>query len=153
MGCVMVWFDEENGPPDYEPPVIPEWGDSQWVPWALDQVDLPHHPIEMMDNMADLHHLGPAHGAPCEFFETECDGHIYVQRQGGFLALFDAMLYTFTCYVGPGMLIGKDIYNDTEYYHIIAYTPIDDGQVRGRRCVAREGRGARRAERRPQCDR
>ena len=98
--------------------------------WELDTITIDNHPIEMIDNMADLHHLGPAHGAPCEFFETEIHDHIYVQRQGGFLKLFDAMLYTFTCYVGPGMLIGKDIYNDTEYYHIIAYTPIDDGSVK-----------------------
>jgi len=130
MNCIMAWFDEEGMEPEYEPPQIAEWDDQQWVPWILDKVEIDHHPIEMLDNMADLHHLGPAHGAPCEFFNTEINDHIYVQRQGGFLSLYDAMLYTFTCYVGPGLLIGKDVFNDTEYYHIIAYTPIEDGKVR-----------------------
>lgn len=130
MNCLMAWFDPDGGEPQYEPPFIKEWDDSQWVPWKLDILDIKNHPIEMLDNMADLHHLGPAHGAPCEFFETEIHDHIYVQRQGGFLKLFNAMLYTFTCYIGPGILIGKDFYNDMEYYHIIAYTPVDDGVVR-----------------------
>lgn len=130
MNCILAWYDEEDGKPEYEPPLIKEWKDSQWVRWELDEVEIEHHPIEMIDNMADLHHLGPAHGAPCEFFNTEIHDHIYVQRQGGFLKLYEAMLFTFTCYVGPGLLIGKDIFNETEYYHLIAFTPVEDGTVK-----------------------
>ncbi len=109
---------------------IDEWGEDCWVPWELDRIGvIDLHPIEMLDNMADLHHLGPAHGAPCEFFETQCKDHVYMQRQGGFLKLFDATLFTFTWYTGPGILFGKDIFNDIQYYHIIAFTPVEDGSV------------------------
>ena len=66
MGCIMAWYDPDGRAPDYEAPHLPEWEDAQWVNWQLDHLgEIPIHPQEILDNMADARHLGPTHGAPC----------------------------------------------------------------------------------------
>ena len=73
MGCIMAWFDEEGGEPDYAAPSLEQWQDSRWIHWQLDHLgELDIHPQEVLDNMSDIRHLGPTHGAPCEYFENEC---------------------------------------------------------------------------------
>ncbi|MFD2272785.1 hypothetical protein ACFS07_20815 [Undibacterium arcticum] len=69
-GCIFVWHDPEGGEPDYDFPTIEEWGDPAWVRWKLDDLGtLNVHPIEVVDNMADVRHLGPIHGSTVEYFE------------------------------------------------------------------------------------
>ena len=131
MGCVMAWYDPDDRAPDYEPPFLPEWNNSQWVRWELDHLgDIAIHPIEVIDNMADLRHLGPTHGAPCEYFENEFRDHIYIQRQGGMFHRHNCMLRTFTWYTGPGLLLSKQAFADSLQYEFIANTPIDDGTIK-----------------------
>ena len=108
MGCVMMWFDPEGGEPEYEPPFLQEWDDPQWVRWELDHLgEINLHGQEILDNMADAQHLGPTHGAPCEYFENEIEGHLCIQRQGGFHQNYNSMLTTTTWYTGPGVLLSK----------------------------------------------
>lgn len=131
MGCVMIWHDPEGADPSYEPPYLREWDDPQWVHWRLDHLgELAIHPQEILDNMADARHLGPTHGAPCEYFETEFRDHLYIQRQGGFHAGYSCMLTTSTWYTGPGILLSKQQFGDTISFEIIAHTPIEDGLVK-----------------------
>ena len=60
MGCVLMWHDPEGGPPLFEPPMLREWDDPAWVHWRLDHLEvLQVHGQELMDNMADVQHLGP----------------------------------------------------------------------------------------------
>src|ERR1700761_6755417 len=33
-GLVLVWHDERGGAPDFEIPVIPDYGSSDWTPWS-----------------------------------------------------------------------------------------------------------------------
>ncbi|MBT8138581.1 MAG: Rieske (2Fe-2S) protein [Gammaproteobacteria bacterium] len=128
MGCVMVWWDPEGGEPLFEPPYLPEWDKSNWVQWELDHLgQLPLHGQEIIDNMADASHLGPTHGAPCEWFENEWRDHIYIQRQGGFHVLYDCMLTTTTWYTGPGLLLSKQQFGDVLTYELIANTPVAEG--------------------------
>jgi 3-ketosteroid 9alpha-monooxygenase subunit A len=128
MGCIMVWFDEEGGEPEYDAPFLPEWDDPQWVRWELDHLGtLPVHPQEILDNMADVRHLGPTHGCPSEYFENQFKDHRYIQRQGGPMQLYDTYLYTTTWYTGPGVLLSKQVFADTVMYEFIANTPVEDG--------------------------
>lgn len=131
MGCVMAWFDPDGREPDYDAPFLPQWDDPQWVNWKLDHLgELNIHPQEILDNMADVRHLGPTHGAPSEYFENEFKDHICIQRQGGPMQLYDTYLYTATWYTGPGILLSKQVFAGNVIYELIANTPVDDGMVK-----------------------
>jgi 3-ketosteroid 9alpha-monooxygenase subunit A len=128
MGCVMMWHDPQGGEPEYEAPCLQEWDDPSWVRWELDHLgEIELHGLEILDNMADAQHLGPTHGAPCEYFENEIKDHVCIQRQGGFHQVYDAMLSTATWYTGPGLLLSKQKFGDVLTYELIANTPVDDG--------------------------
>lgn len=128
MGCVMVWYDPDGGEPEYDAPSLAQWNDPQWVQWKLDHLgELNIHPQEILDNMADVRHLGPTHGAPSEYFENEFIDHICIQRQGGEMQLYDTYLYTTTWYTGPGVLLSKQVFAGNTIFELIANTPVDDG--------------------------
>ena len=131
LGAILMWHDPEGGDPDYDAPNLEAWDDPQWVNGTYDHLgELAIHPQEIIDNMADAHHLGPTHGAPCEYFENEYDGHTYYQRQGGFHRMYDAHLTTLTWYTGPGMLMSKQRFGEANGYEFIFNTPVDDGRVK-----------------------
>lgn len=131
MGCIMMWHDPEGKPPAFPAPRLAEWDDPQWINWELDHLgELAIHPQEIIDNMADMQHLGPTHGAPCEFYENEWRDHVYIQRQGGFHSGYGVMLLTSTWYTGPGVLLSKQSFGDVLSYELIANTPVEDGKVR-----------------------
>jgi len=131
MGAIFMWHDEEGNEPTWDLPVLEEWDDPQWVNGAYDHLgELEMHPVEILDNMADAFHLGPTHGAPCEYFENEYKDHVYYQRQGGFHRMYQAYLTTLTWYTGPGMLMSKQKFGDANGYEFIFNTPIDDGVVK-----------------------
>ena len=128
MGCVLMWFDPEGGGPLFEPPYLKEWDDPAWVHWQLDHLEtLQVHGQEMLDNMADVQHLGPTHGAPCEYFENEFADHLVIQRQGGFHQTYNCFLATTTWYTGPGILLSKQEFGEVLTYELIAHTPVEDG--------------------------
>ncbi|MCH9691583.1 MAG: Rieske (2Fe-2S) protein [Gammaproteobacteria bacterium] len=128
MGCVLMWFDPDGGEPEYEPPYLSEWSDPKWIRWELDHLgEIAIHGQEIIDNMVDAQHLGPTHGAPCEFFENEFRNHLLIQRQGGFHATYKCMLTTSTWYTGPGILLSKQNFNESITFQFIANTPIEDG--------------------------
>jgi 3-ketosteroid 9alpha-monooxygenase subunit A len=131
MGCVMAWYDPDGRAPEYDPPFLSQWDDPQWVRWQLDHLgELSIHPQEILDNMADVRHLGPTHGAPSEYFENEYRDHICIQRQGGPMQLYNTYLYTTTWYTGPGILLSKQVFGGNEMFELIANTPVDDGLVK-----------------------
>jgi 3-ketosteroid 9alpha-monooxygenase subunit A len=131
LGCVMMWFDPEGGDPLFDPPSLSEWNDPQWIPWQLDHLgELAVHGQEILDNMADAQHLGPTHGAPCEYFENEFADHVLIQRQGGFHHGYQAYLSTTTWYTGPGVLLSKQVFGDVLTFELIANTPVEDGVSR-----------------------
>ena len=129
MGCVMMWFDPEGGEPEFEPPFVKEWDDPGFIQWELDhlgQIDI--HTLEVLDNMADVRHLGPTHGAPCQYFENEMRNHVVIQRQGGEMQLYGgAHLHSVTWYTGMGVLLSKQNFGGAIIFELIANTPVEDG--------------------------
>lgn len=132
MGCIMMWFDPTGAEPEFEPPFIEQWNDPAAVHWELDHLgEIAIHNLEILDNMADVRHLGPTHGAPCEYFENEFRDHIVIQRQGGRMQLYgNVHLHTVTWYTGPGILLSKQKFGDNEIYELIANTPVEDGRTK-----------------------
>jgi 3-ketosteroid 9alpha-monooxygenase subunit A len=129
-GCLFTWHDPEGGEPDYDIPALAEWDDPSWVKWKLDDLGaLPCHPQEVVDNMADVAHLGPTHGAPAEYFHNEIRGVVCRQRQGGRHRSISGggLLETDTYYTGPGILLSKFMGMGSIMY--ITHTPVDDGVV------------------------
>jgi len=130
-GCIYTWHDEEGGEPDFALPEIPEWNDSSYVHWKIDHLGtLPCHPVEVIDNMADVAHLGPTHGGPPAYFHNVIEGVMVRQRQGAehrSLAK-GVMLETDTFYTGPGLLLSY--FNGGFAIMYIAHTPVDDGTIR-----------------------
>lgn len=130
FGAIFAWHDLEGGSPDCELPELPEWEEGSWVHWAIDDLGtLPCHSIELIDNMADVAHLGPTHGAPCEYFRNEITGVVLRQLQGGKHPTISGggLLETDTYYTGPGILFSRFIGLGSIMY--ITHTPIDDGRV------------------------
>lgn len=131
MGCVLMWHDPEGGPPDHEPPYLQAWDRPDAIHWSLDHLGvIGLHQIEILDNMADVHHLGPTHGAPCEYFENEFRGVQAIQRQGGFVQYYQMHLHTVTWYTGPGILFSKQTFGGVTRFEFIANTPVKDGLTR-----------------------
>ncbi|CAA0110785.1 putative 3-ketosteroid-9-alpha-monooxygenase, oxygenase component [BD1-7 clade bacterium] len=128
MGCIMMWHDEEGQGPDYEPPYLPAWDADNTIPWVLDHLgEIGMHNLEILDNICDVRHLGPTHGSPCEYFENEFRDFQVLQRQGGYLDLYQAHLDTVTWYTGPGILLSKQTFNGITMFEFIAGTPVRDG--------------------------
>ncbi|MFZ8984576.1 MAG: Rieske 2Fe-2S domain-containing protein [Steroidobacteraceae bacterium] len=128
MGAVMMWHDPEGQAPDFEPPQLAEWDAPDWVNGPYDHLGtLAVHPQEILDNMADSNHLGPTHGVPPEYFENEFNGHLYIQRQGGFRREYNAYLSTHTWYTGPGLLLSRQAIGDMRGIEFIFHTPVEDG--------------------------
>ena len=133
MGCVFAWHDPENAAPGYDVPYFEEWADPQWVQWKIDHLgELALHPQEVLDNMADVAHLGPVHGMTVRYFENEFQDHVVIQRQGGAhrtLASDAGTLATNTWYTGPGILFSR-LVGSFETIMLIAHTPVEDGTVK-----------------------
>lgn len=128
LGCILMWHCPEGNAPGFSPPLLEVWNDPKAVHWELDHLgEINLHQIELIDNMADVHHLGPTHGAPCEYFENEFRGVQLIQRQGGFLDYYQAHLDSVTWYTGPGLLLSKQTFAGIVRYEFIANTPVIDG--------------------------
>ncbi len=131
-GCLFAWHDPEGGEPDYDLPAIPEWDNPAYVRWILDELgEISCHPQEILDNMADVAHLGPTHGGPSDYFHNVIDGITVRQLQGTHrhrTLVPGGMLETDTSYTGPGVLLSY--FNGGAAIMYIAHTPVDDGRVR-----------------------
>ncbi len=129
-GIIWVWHDPEGGEPDYDLPTHPEWDDPQWVRWKIDHLGtLAMHPVEVLDNMADVAHLEPIHGQKVQYFENEFRGHVARQIQGGGHRTLGELLETDTWYTGPGILNSR-LLGKYPTLMLIAHTPVDDGVIK-----------------------
>ncbi len=130
-GLVLIWHDEEENEPDYQPHALPEWEDEKWVNWKIDDLGtLGCHSQEVIDNITDKAHLEPIHGSEnIQYFENVYDGHIVWQNLlAGHKTLSDEFLQNDTWYTGPGLLMSRmgGFYNSIM---LVAHTPIEDGSV------------------------
>ncbi len=133
-GIIWMWHDEEEGEPDFALPDFALWHDPAWVRWQIDLMgDIDIHPVEIVDNMADLGHMVPVHGSiDCTYFDNEFDGVVATQRLTAghrVLASSAASISYETWYTGPALL-QSELAGDLPAFMMIAHTPIDDGRVR-----------------------
>jgi len=135
-GTVWVWNDPEGLEPEYDLPDFGgHWDQPGWVRWKIDYMgDLDIHPIEVVDNMADVGHFGPIHGAT-EFiyFANEFKDHIVHQYyQSGHRTLTanpEDTLSLDTWYTGPSIL-QSEMEGTFNSFILITHTPIEDGTIR-----------------------
>jgi 3-ketosteroid 9alpha-monooxygenase subunit A len=134
-GLIYVWFDPEDGAPDYELPSFDEWDNPAWVRWKIDRLGtLASHPQEVLDNMSDVAHFRPTHGSrEVAYFENEFCDHIMVQYFGAghrTLTTGDELLELKTWYTGPGILRSR-MWGHLPSIMTICHTPVDDGVIKG----------------------
>ena len=133
-GVIWMWHDIEGGEPDHELPAFDAWNDPAWVRWAIDDLgELPQHPIEVVDNMADYAHFVPIHGSrDIEYFINEADDHVLWQFFGaGHRTLVQEggpMLELDTWYTGPSIL-QSSMRGTYPTHMLIAHTPVEDGKI------------------------
>ncbi len=130
-GLILIWHDEEELAPDFEPPDLPQWDDEKWVNWKIDDLgSLNCHSQEVVDNITDKAHLEPIHGSEnIQYFENEYDRHIVWQRLlAGHKTLSGDFLKNDTWYTGPGILM-SEMKGDYNSLMLVANTPIEDGKV------------------------
>ncbi len=133
-GIIWMWHDEEGGEPDFPLPEFAIWDDPAWVRWKIDIMgELEIHPIEIVDNMADLAHMVPVHGSvDCAYFDNEFEGVVAIQRLTAghrVLASSDAAISYETWYTGPALL-QSELEGELPALMLITHTPIEDGKVR-----------------------
>lgn len=146
-GAIFAWHDADGGEPDWELPVLEAWDDPAWVRWRFDDFGiLESHPVEIVDNMADIAHQEPIHGQTVRYFELEIDGHRAIHREGGVsrtsLTAGDALLCLDAVYHGPGLLLTEMLGRYPSYF-LVAHTPVEDGSIRVWHAVLVKSRHAR----------
>jgi len=131
-GFIIMWHDEEDNEPVFEPPVIEQWDHPQWVPWQIDDLgEIGCHPIEVVDNIADKAHLGPIHGSTdIGHFENVFDSHVMRQSTVTSNVKTPGMRFTNeTFYTGPGILLSR-MGGMMDSFMLVAHTPIEDGSLK-----------------------
>ena len=133
-GAIFAWHDPAGASPDWELPVLEAWHDPAWVQWRFDDFGvLESHPVEIIDNMADIAHQEPIHGQTVRYFELELLGHRVVHREGGMsrtaLVTGDELLCLDATYHGPGILLTEMLGRYPSYF-MITHTPVEDGSIR-----------------------
>lgn len=135
---VLAWHDPEGGDPDFALTPLPEWDDPSWIRWQPEDLGrMETHPIEVLDNMADIGHFGPVHGlgqsfSDCvKFYENDIRGVFLHQRQRSGLRGFPPELLQASegIYSGPGVLFTRIGGAGPEVVMLAAHTPIDDGVI------------------------
>lgn len=79
-GLIFMWHDSEGGAPDYELPNQQAFDNPDWTTWEFINKEIPTHPREIVDNIADKGHFGPVHGTRVQTFENEFTEHYAIQR-------------------------------------------------------------------------
>jgi phenylpropionate dioxygenase-like ring-hydroxylating dioxygenase large terminal subunit len=78
-GNIYLWRHAERKPPEYEPPLIPQWGDEAWTPdYRKFRWTVRTHPQEVMENTVDFEHFRVLHGMPSVDLRIyESDGNMF----------------------------------------------------------------------------
>ncbi len=136
-GVVMMWHDEARSAPEFDVPVIPEYGSPAWLPWSRHSYFIATHPREVVENLADKAHFPAVHRTEIEEFSFEVDGIRATQRVKGRALLEGGGVDPFsssTTYHGPGYLLMR-MDGQLSNYMLFAHTPIDEGHLELRMAV------------------
>lgn len=132
-GLLFVWNDPEgNEPlPEQKPRRIDDYFSGEWTDWVVEKMTIHTNCRELVDNMADVAHFGPVHGAPVKEFKNVIDGHTYKQILiGGSERLAEeGELYSEATYEGPAYMTtymtGKVQGHDVATRLLVSHVPID----------------------------
>ncbi|HUH38597.1 MAG TPA: Rieske 2Fe-2S domain-containing protein [Spongiibacteraceae bacterium] len=130
---LFVWNDPEDLPPieGQEPPRIDDCFSGEWTEWHMDKITIHTNCRELVDNMADVAHFMPIHGAPVSEFRNEVFQHTYKQvLTGGSERLGEGGLYSEATYYGPAYMntymVGKqEDGSELESRLLVTHVPID----------------------------
>ncbi len=76
-GMIMVWYHPEGKPPEFQIPLIPEWGSDEWSEPQRREFKVRSNPMEMAENTVDDAHFKYVHGTNTMPESTsEIDNHI-----------------------------------------------------------------------------
>lgn len=132
-GLLFVWNDPEGGAPIPEqyPREIEGYASGEWTDWVIEKMTIETNCRELIDNMADVAHFGPVHGAPVREFKNIIEGHVYKQvLTGGSERLAEeGDLYSEATYEGPaymttymeGQIDGQEVVSRL----LVSHVPID----------------------------
>jgi 3-ketosteroid 9alpha-monooxygenase subunit A len=135
-GIIWMWHDPEGLEPDVELANFGgHFGEPGWVEWKIDYMgDLGCHGIEILDNMADVGHFVPIHGATdWQYFANEFMGNTVHQYYSAghrtLTASAEDQLALDTWYEGPGFL-QSEMAGAFDSFIMIANTSVEDGVSR-----------------------
>ena len=105
---LFMWYDPEGGEPiaEQRPPRIDDLFSPEWTIWQMDLMTINTNSRELIDNMADVAHFAPVHGAPINEFKNIVHKHTYQQvLKGGSERLAeDGELTSVATYYGPAYM-------------------------------------------------
>lgn len=129
-GALWFWFDPEAGEPDFEVPVLPEWGSAEWgSAWHHTVWAVRAHPLDILENGIDWPHSAPVHGfdAPRGVFAFEGPLYRWGADTGKTIELLDAQREDFRFRVETWGLGLSHVHYDGLFSVLfqIGQTPID----------------------------
>lgn len=130
-GLVLVHHDPDGREPDFEIPVISEYGTPEWLPWTTKMYRVKTHPREIVENLADKAHFPRVHATEIEEFAFDVDGHTATQRVKGRALLPGGGVDNFsstTTYHGPAYLLMR-MSGIFDNYMLVAHTPITHNEL------------------------
>lgn len=126
-GLIMLWFDHDRVEPDFDIPVLPEWGAEGWTGWNLHRMDIATHPREIVENVADKAHFEIVHRFEEVLeFENQYEEHMATQWMHGRSAVGET--HSRATYYGPAYQITW-MDGMFEVRLLNAHTPIDENHL------------------------
>ncbi|HEX7670129.1 MAG TPA: Rieske 2Fe-2S domain-containing protein [Polyangiaceae bacterium] len=129
-GLIYMWHHPNPAhrmEPEFDIPVLEEWGKDGWTRWTMSKLPIKTHPREIVENVVDKAHFPKVHNTHVDMFENEFDGPNATQRTRGVAYPLgggkDEFEITAT-YFGPGYQLSwmKGV---LEARLLNAHTPVD----------------------------
>lgn len=107
-GLLYIWHDPEGNPPipEQEIPEQAEYYSDDWCDWHMNMIRIENDPRELIDNMADMAHFSPVHGANPSSFRNIVQGHTFTQVMEGLPKeeRNTESMHSVATYYGPGVM-------------------------------------------------
>jgi 3-ketosteroid 9alpha-monooxygenase subunit A len=130
-GMVMVWHDPAGKGPEFDIPLIPDYGSEAWLPWTTGIYHIKTHPREVVENLADRAHFPQVHKTEIESFDFGVEGHTAWQKVKGKALLPGGGVDNFsstTTYHGPAYLLMR-MDGALKNYMLFSHTPVDESHL------------------------
>ena len=130
---LFVWNDPEGSAPTWEVPAIEECFEEEWTDWAVIDWNIDTNCRELVDNISDMAHFGPVHGAPVRTFRNRfqrpCRRGSLMVGGSDRLAEGGGILTADSAYYGPAYHItrmtGSMAGQDVNSILLNCHTPVD----------------------------